>query len=966
MAETKKSQLKNKKEKVDKRALTQKRKITKNKFLKLRKAAEEIVSRGNVTPKINLRDINIINQLLHELEVYQVELEIQNDQLNEVQKELDNSLREYQKLYDNAPVGYIECDKRGMIIKVNQMAVQLLSKPREKLVNSYLLLHIPKHYHQQFTGYLKKVHLSSRALQVDIEFEKRNDLPVWLRFTTAVEKDKVQTVIKFNIVLEDISELKEAEALRNDYEHTLEAEIQKRVKELKEKNSALMKEMKQRAKVENELKVSELRYKSIFENSHDGIVVVDDSGIIRDINKAGLEIFEYTLSEMMNQPYSILEIQDTIKGIDKKIKKLRKSGSDEGEVVFLSKNGATKTLQYRTIAGFLPGLHMSIFTDITERKKAEQALKQSEAQLRATLYSIGDALISTDINGKILYMNRVAEKLLGWREKQAIGKTLNEIFILYHESDGTQKDHPLLNAFAGESTIISDGYMLYSKKFLTRIPVSGVSAPVKDDSGKISGAVLVLRDMTEIRQRELELKQSEEKFFKAFHTSPDAVLINRFFDGLYIDVNSGFNAVFGFAAEEVFGMTWEEINIWGDEVAYQNFINKIKENRSIANFETEFLRKNGQILTGLISATLIEINNEECILSIIRDISQRKQYEREILESRFILTEAQKLAQSGTWVMEAEHAGMSWSVELCRLFNAENISDNVSINYFLSFVHEQDKFMMEEWFSKLRQGLNPGEHLFRISDNSGGLRYIRGTAGNLSLPGSTEFRYVGIEQDVTEREQAKKHIELALKEKELLLKEIYHRVKNNFQLIISLLSLQEAKLEGSSTREVLIQSQNRIRSMSIIHELMYKTGNLKEMSIKHYFEELMGFLVNSYSDSHTHIHLNLEFVDEILPVEILIPCGLMLNELFTNTMKYAFDQEENNNIAISLRYHSENELCLRYSDNGKGLPEGFDLSKLNSIGMNLIRLMAKQLSGTLEILKPERGVEFVITLKFKE
>ncbi|MBN2613448.1 MAG: sensor histidine kinase [Bacteroidales bacterium] len=187
-----------------------------------------------------------------------------------------------------------------------------------------------------------------------------------------------------------------------------------------------------------------------------------------------------------------------------------------------------------------------------------------------------------------------------------------------------------------------------------------------------------------------------------------------------------------------------------------------------------------------------------------------------------------------------------------------------------------------------------------------------------------------------------------LKEKEVLLKEIHHRVKNNLQLINSLLNLQAGSISDSETKTALIDSQNRVKSMALIHQLLYQSDLNTRVEISKYLEELMESLNHSYGfrDKHIQYVIRAEAIE--FDIDKAIPLGLITNELATNAIKYAFNDSTGGKIEISLNKTSENQYTLQVKDNGTGIPKKFNHEKSNSLGINLVKLLAKQLEGNVE------------------
>ncbi len=225
---------------------------------------------------------------------------------------------------------------------------------------------------------------------------------------------------------------------------------------------------------------------------------------------------------------------------------------------------------------------------------------------------------------------------------------------------------------------------------------------------------------------------------------------------------------------------------------------------------------------------------------------------------------------------------------------------------------------------------------------------------------SAEDEVMAIVRDITERKQAEKQIKASLKEKEVLLKEIHHRVKNNLQIISSLLKLQSRSTNNIQTLEMFKESQSRIRAMALIHEKLYQSNDLSKVNFAEYIGNLAANLFRSYELSSRSIQPIVNVEDIFLEIDVAVPCGLIINELVSNSLKYAFPSGSSGEIRIELYADNSGELTLNVSDNGVGLPKDLDVNNLNSLGLQLVNSLVEQLGGTVK-LNRDGGTEFTIT-----
>lgn len=205
--------------------------------------------------------------------------------------------------------------------------------------------------------------------------------------------------------------------------------------------------------------------------------------------------------------------------------------------------------------------------------------------------------------------------------------------------------------------------------------------------------------------------------------------------------------------------------------------------------------------------------------------------------------------------------------------------------------------------------------------------------------------------DITERKRAQQRIEKALEEKTVLLKELHHRVKNNLQMISSLLNLQAGNVGDPRLREVLDECQNRVKAMGLTHQLLYEHKDFSRVDLGEYLSRLAQLLLSAYRTRGRRITLNLVLPPDrhYIGLEKAIPCGLAVNELVTNAFKHAFPDDRQGEITISLTPDEDSRVLLSVADNGIGLPSGFDLSTARSLGLRLLPLLADQMQGNVTV-----------------
>jgi PAS domain S-box-containing protein len=203
--------------------------------------------------------------------------------------------------------------------------------------------------------------------------------------------------------------------------------------------------------------------------------------------------------------------------------------------------------------------------------------------------------------------------------------------------------------------------------------------------------------------------------------------------------------------------------------------------------------------------------------------------------------------------------------------------------------------------------------------------------------------------DISDRKSKETRLEAALKEKEILLGEVHHRVKNNLQIIQSLLYLQAAKVKDETLARLLRESQNRIKSMALIHQTLYESKDFARVDFGLFLDTLVPTLVSSYAIETSQVALSINAAEVSLPISAAIPCGLIVNELISNALKHAFPEGRQGRIAVDLRNEEGRTIVLSVRDDGVGLPVEFDLERAATLGLQLVRLLADQLGAEIEV-----------------
>src|SRR5579884_79690 len=348
-----------------------------------------------------------------------------------------------------------------------------------------------------------------------------------------------------------------------------------------------------------------------------------------------------------------------------------------------------------------------------------------------------------------------------------------------------------------------------------------------------------------------------------------------------------------------------------------------------------------------------------------KQIAERKQVEETSYESerRYRLLAENSTDVIWTTDMDLRFTYLSPSVIRQRGYSVEEAMAQTldEVLTLSSFKVAMDAFMEELAIERTEQ-----KELFRsrtleleLSHKDGSTVWTESKVTFLRDRDSRPVGILGVTRDITERKQAEEQIKASLEEKEVLLREIHHRVKNNLQVISSLLDLQSRYISDEQSNNIFKESQSRIKSMAFVHEKLYQSKDLARINLAEYIRDLATNLFHSYGVSSTAIKLKITADDTLLDINTAVPLGLVINELVSNSLKHGFPKEREGKINIELRSDNNGKFTLTVSDNGVGFSKDLDFQNTKSLGLRLVRTLTDQLKGNIEI-RSNGGTEFKI------
>ncbi|MCK5051693.1 MAG: PAS domain S-box protein [Candidatus Cloacimonetes bacterium] len=455
------------------------------------------------------------------------------------------------------------------------------------------------------------------------------------------------------------------------------------------------------------------------------------------------------------------------------------------------------------------------------------------------------------------------------------------------------------------------------------------------------------------KETEEKLLESEHKFRQLTENVSIAVFTFNM-EGKFTYVNPSTTIITGYSEEELLNMKFFDIvhPEHRDQVMARGF-DRIKGENVVNKYDFKILTKKGEIRWIEIYNIRTTIDGLVVVLGTATDITERRKADQRILEGEGKYKHLVESIEEGMIIAD-ELENFTFTNKAARKIFGYNDKEMETMN-FKEIVSSDDFKRLQLETDKRIKGQS-SKYELEIIRKDREKRLISITASPLFDEGDF-IGSIGIFVDVTEIRQAEEKIKSQLREKEVMLQEIYHRVKNNLQIISSMLKLQASYVDDEYSIQLFRNCQHRVKSMSLVHEKLYRSDNLSKICFKDYTESLIKNLFASLNISGNRINYELDINDVNLSISMAIPCGLIINELITNALKYGFPDNKQGLIKISMNKLDNGKLNLTVWNNGIDLPKDFDMNNLNSFGMKLVDILKLQLEAEL-IIERKEGVAF--------
>jgi PAS domain S-box-containing protein len=595
--------------------------------------------------------------------------------------------------------------------------------------------------------------------------------------------------------------------------------------------------------------------------------------------------------------------------------------------------------------------------DITDRKQAQEALTRSEEQLRLTLEYTHIGTWDWHLQTNEVIWNDNHYRLLGL-EPGEVAASYQLWRDVIHPEDINQVEQILSEAlnqhinFESEYRIIHpDGKVFW---------LAGKGHGIYDETGNPVRMLGVIIDITDQQRAEQELQKKEHFLRSIYDGVANSIFVVDVIDNefRYMGLNPAHERLTGILSHELQGKTPEQVlpPILAASVR-QRYQDCVEAGETITYEEC-----------------LTFQSQDTWWITNLTPLKDKKSRIYRIIGSSINITE-QKRAQQMLELQAVITRNMAEGICLVRLDNSVIVYTNPKfeqifgyeagelIGKHISIINYEDgKTIATEVYEAIAADvMQDGEATYEVYNikKDGTPFWCRATTSIVEHPEHGKV-FVAVQQDITEQRQTEEKIKSSLKEKEVLLKEIHHRVKNNLGIVSSLLQMQSRRTQDDQATAILRDSQNRIASIALVHEKLYRSDDLANINFAQYIPDLTTHLFDSYNVSSNCIRLNIQVEDVSLDIETAIPCGLIINELVSNALKYAFPDNRSGEIQVRLFQEKDQTLTLIVQDNGIGLPAEFDSKKAKTLGLTLVQGLVKQLRGTLAV-QSQAGTEFKIS-----
>jgi len=483
--------------------------------------------------------------------------------------------------------------------------------------------------------------------------------------------------------------------------------------------------------------------------------------------------------------------------------------------------------------------------------------------------------------------------------------------------------------------------------------------PELDDKGEPYAIDQIHVDITDRINAEKLLRESEEKYRKLAESVPAAIFI--YSDNKFIFGNEYSSNITGYSVKELLGKNfWELVHPDFRDLAIERGKARLEGREAPGRYELKIIDKQGNQKWLDYNGTNINFQGKPAVLGIAYDITELKRTQQALIDSELkYRTLIENMSEVILYVDNSDRIIFA-NDNAIKMFGY-NKSELIGQIAGEILVDPEYRDYIKDRIKLRRHGFTD-RYEAQMKTKTGESIWVEISSAPLKDADGKIIGSIGIHSDITDRKKYENTIETSLKQKDLLLKEIHHRVKNNLQIISSLIKLQSAHVNDKEIHSLFAESQNRIKTMALIHEKLYRSSDISVIEFYDYIKNLVNSLYSSYGISIERVRPVIEFRSIYLDIDTAIPCGLIINELISNCLKYAFPELRKGKISIDLKELNECDYMMVIKDDGIGIQRSVDFDNTNSLGLKLVKILSEQLGGTAELIR-NNGSEFRISFR---
>ena len=582
---------------------------------------------------------------------------------------------------------------------------------------------------------------------------------------------------------------------------------------------------------------------------------------------------------------------------------------------------------------------------LEDRRQAEIALQESEQRLRLALDAGDFGVIEVLPHDQVWADPRALELL----DLDGLPVTRTALLERIHPDDraiverGTEGADPH-GRFEIEYRVLGNREVRWLRTI----------GRVQPDGRRIG----ITRDVTHLKRSELAVSESEQRYRLLADNADDIISLHDL-QGRLLYASPSAQRMTGFRLEHLLGVSADTLVHPDDRQRVRREARRSLRRRQATIIEWRRLRPDGSFLWSETSTkVLLDANGRpERLLCVTRDITARRQSEEALRRSEQLYRSIVETAHEGIWLLDPEERTRFANSRMAEILGCtpEEMTDALAHG----FLDEADRQSVAGNVERRRQGIAEQLELTFVRKDGTRVPTLVSTSPVFDEAG----RFAGslaMIVDISRRKEHEQELQAALSAQATLLKEIHHRVKNNLAVVVNLLMLQGARTEDPEAKGILRECQDRVHTMSLIHESLYRSGGEATLALAPFLSRLCDYLYQSHALDRDRVRVEVETDDLYVDLDLATPLGLLLNELLSNALKHAFPGRRHGRVRVELRRGGNQAAWLLVQDDGVGLREDIDVLAATSLGLKLVRTLARQLDGELQVGR-DGGTEFRLT-----